>query len=71
MEKFYDPKQAILHSIADALGVPVEQFYGGDPALKTTTGEDDCLCVWRKIKTDDGRARALMALQSIADEEGI
>lgn len=71
MAKFDDPKRAILHSIADALGVRVEQFYGGDLALKASTGEDDCLRLWRKIGSDKGRARALKALQAIADEEAI
>ena len=71
MAKSDDPKRAILHNIADALGVSVEQFYGGDPALKMSTGEDECLRLWRKIGSDKGRAQALKALQAIADEEAI
>ena len=63
--------RAILHSIADVLGVPVEQFYGNDPAQKKSMGEEDCLRLWRKIGSDKGRAQALKALQAIADEEAI
>lgn len=70
-EKCDDPKLAILRSIADALGMSVEQFYGGDPALKTSASEDDCLRRWRRIRTDEGRARALKALQAIGDEEAV
>ena len=71
MAKSDDPRRGILHSIANALGVRVEQFYGSDLALKASAGEDDCLRLWRKIGSDKGRARALEALQAIADEEAI
>lgn len=71
MAKSDDPKRAILHNIADALGMRVEQFFGGDPALKTSAGEDECLRLWRKIGSDRGRAQALEALRAIADKEAI
>ena len=71
MAKSDDPKRAILHNIADVLGVPVEQFFGVDPVLKTSTSEEECLHLWRKIGSDKGRAQALKALQAIADEEAI
>ena len=71
MGKFDDPKRDVLHSIADALGVPVEQFYSDGPAPRTSTGEDDCLRLWSRIRTEEGRAQALEALQAIVDEEAI
>lgn len=65
MEKFAEPDRAILKRIAEALGVPVERFFGASPP----PGADECLDLWSRIKTEAGRRRALDALRTIVDEE--
>ncbi|MFK5600583.1 hypothetical protein ACFZ8E_26880 [Methylobacterium sp. HMF5984] len=65
MEKSADPQRAILRRIADKLGVPVEQFFTGNLPLDA----DDCLRLWLRIKTDEGRRQALEALRAIAEIE--
>ena len=69
MGKFDNPKPDLLRSIADALGVSVERFFVGNSPGDVASYTDDCLRLWSRIKTDEGRARALRALQAIADEE--
>jgi hypothetical protein len=59
------PNRATLERIADALGVPVEQLYAGSLPVDG----DACLRLWSRIRTDEGRRRALEALRVIADEE--
>lgn len=65
MEKYDEPARALLQQIADALGVPVEQFFGPSPSA----GADEILHLWSRIRTEAGRTRALEALQAIVDEE--
>jgi transcriptional regulator with XRE-family HTH domain len=65
MDNSAAPDRAILQRIADALGVPVERFFSDSlPA-----DADECLRLWDRIRTDEGRRRALEVLRTIADEE--
>jgi transcriptional regulator with XRE-family HTH domain len=65
MEKSAAPDRAILKRIAEALGVPVERFFSDSLPVNA----DECLYLWSRIRTAEGRLRALEALRSIADEE--
>lgn len=65
MTKSIEPERVKLKQIADALGVPVERFFGDI----ISSGVDECLLMWSKIKTPEGRLRALEALRAIADKE--
>ena len=60
-----EPNWATLQRIADALGVPVEQFLTG--ALPVDT--EECLRLCSMIKTEEGRRRAVEALRAIVDGE--
>ncbi|TXN76585.1 hypothetical protein FV228_00070 [Methylobacterium sp. WL18] len=65
MDNSAEPDRAILQRIADALGVPVEWFFTGSLPVDA----DECLHIWAKIRTEEGRRRALEALRTMADEE--
>lgn len=65
MEKSADPQRAVLRRIADKLGVPVEQFFTGN----LSSDADECLRLWLRIKTDEGRRKALEALRAVAELE--
>ena len=65
MAKPTEPDWAVLQRIADALGVPVERFFTGSLPVNA----DECLYLWSRITTEEGRLRALEALRSIADED--
>jgi transcriptional regulator with XRE-family HTH domain len=65
MEKSAEPDRAILKRIAEALDVPVERFFSDS----LTANADECLYLWSRIRTAEGRLRALEALRSIADED--
>lgn len=58
--------RAVLHRLADTLGIPVEQFFTGKPDLEGTAGADECLRLWFQIATEGGRQQALAALKAIA-----
>jgi transcriptional regulator with XRE-family HTH domain len=66
MAKPREPDRAVLQRIADALGVPVERFFTGSLPVSA----DECLYLWSRIRTAEGRLRALEALRAIAVEEG-
>ena len=59
------PTLEALRRIADALGVPVEQFF----SASSPVGADECLHLLFRIRTEAGRKRALGALRAIVDEE--
>jgi hypothetical protein len=59
----------ILERIATALGVPVEQFVTNDLRSETVPRADECLRLWFKIKTPEGRRRALESLRAIGESE--
>lgn len=65
MRESDEPTRAILQRIADSLDVPIERFFTDSMPLEA----EECLRLWFKIKTPDGRYRALEALRVIADEE--
>ena len=65
MRKFDEPTRALLQQIADALGVPVEQFFGAS----LFAGADEVLHLWSRIRTEAGRTRALEAMRAIVAEE--
>ena len=64
MNKPAEPGRAILQRIADDLGVPVEQFF----TSSVRSEADEYLRLWLRIKTQEGRLRALEAVRTIADE---
>ena len=57
----------VLQRIADALDVPVQRFFDE----RMPSDADECLRLWLKIKTQEGRHRALEALREIGNEEPI
>ena len=65
MDYSAEPDRAILQRIADALGMSVEQFFTGNLPVD----ESECLRLWNRIKTLEGRRRALEALRKIVDED--
>jgi transcriptional regulator with XRE-family HTH domain len=65
MDKSAEPDRAILKRIGEALGVPVERFFSDS----LPDNADECLYLWSRIRTAEGRLRALEALRSIADED--
>ncbi|MCJ2051039.1 hypothetical protein [Methylobacterium sp. J-070] len=65
MVRSAEPDRAALQRIADALGVPVERFFTDSLPVNA----DGCLYLWSRIRTAEGRQRALEALRAIADEE--
>lgn len=66
MGNFNDPRRALLHQIAEALGVPVERFFTGSMC----TDANECLRLWSRIRTEAGRRQALEALRAIIEREG-
>ncbi|MCJ2050666.1 hypothetical protein [Methylobacterium sp. J-070] len=67
MARSAEPDRATLQRIADALGVPVERFFTDSLPVYA----DECLNLWSRIKTVEGRLRALEALRTIADEDPV
>ena len=66
METFDTPAHALLRQIADALGVPVQRLFAGTSSAEPAASADECLQVWSRIRTDEGRQQALQALRAIA-----
>ncbi|KQO59049.1 hypothetical protein ASF24_12710 [Methylobacterium sp. Leaf86] len=56
---------ALLQRIAHEIGVPVQQFYNDSTPLDAS----ECLSLWFKIRTQEGRYRALQALRAIVEDE--
>lgn len=69
MRKFDEPDWATLHRLADALGVPVERFFAEKPPAGEAASTDECLRLWFKIETEEGRRQALEALRGVAERE--
>lgn len=67
MEYSDSSKHAALGQIADALGLPVEQFFANPPSMRAGMNSDECLRLWSEIQTDEGRRQALEVLQAIVD----
>lgn len=59
----------LLRRIADTLSIPVEQFFTDKPFPEAAARAEECLQLWSKIATEEGRQRALEALRSIAERE--
>ncbi|MCJ2065454.1 hypothetical protein MKK63_22470 [Methylobacterium sp. J-088] len=57
-----------LHVIAACLGIPVDSFFTGHEAAGRFVEVGQCLRLWDRIKTADGRRRALECLRELADE---
>ena len=69
MEKSNCPAQALLGRIADALGVPVENFLTKPPPEKVPATTEHCLRLWAEITTEAGKQQALQALRMIVIRE--
>ncbi|MCJ2063594.1 hypothetical protein MKK63_12855, partial [Methylobacterium sp. J-088] len=57
-----------LHAIAALLSMPADSFFDGYQAAEHFDGVGQCLRLWDRIKTADGRRRALECLRELADE---
>jgi hypothetical protein len=60
---------AALHRLAKVLDVPIERFFTGPPQPVSAVSADEYLRLWSRIKTPEGRLRALEALRVIAATE--
>lgn len=69
MSKPDDPSNARLHLIARILGVSVESF-SGEPPPGNLADTAEYLRLWKRIRTDAGRAAALAAVRKIVADEG-
>ncbi|WP_267428323.1 hypothetical protein [Methylobacterium sp. GC_Met_2] len=69
MNEHFKSGSAILDLIAAALDVPVERFFVSGSSAKTAAATDECLRLWDKITTDQGRLKALEALRLIVELE--
>lgn len=63
------PSRAVLHRLAHALGVPVERFFAGERDTDVVVSTDECLRLWSKIMTNEGKQQALAALKALAASE--
>lgn len=70
MEEVDEPRREVLGRLSNALGILREDFFVDVPHTSTTANAEECLRLWFKIATDDGRRQALEALRAIADTEG-
>lgn len=73
MDKFRLSSQALLQRLGDVLGIPIEHFFAANShngALAEPADTAECLRLWSKIQTAEGRRQALEALQLIARTEG-
>ncbi|GLS68185.1 hypothetical protein GCM10007890_01970 [Methylobacterium tardum] len=69
MNEMDKPDRATLRRLAEALGVPVEQFFKNAMSTEATADGDECLRLWLSIRTAEGRARALKMLREIVEEK--
>lgn len=69
MENDAKLKWAVLSRLASVLNVPVERFFADVPPPETDISADECLRLWSKIKTSEGRRQAMEALRVIAELE--
>lgn len=53
--------------IADALDVPVDYFYADSSVRGGGAGADECLRLWFRIVTPEGRRRALELLRVLSE----
>ncbi len=59
---------AKLTALAASLGIPVESFFADPEAAGRLAGASECARLWNRIKTAEGRRRALAYLHALADE---
>ena len=59
---------AKLAALAASLDVSVESFSADTEAAKHLAGASECVRLWDRIKTTEGRCRALAYLRELADE---
>jgi hypothetical protein len=69
MDDIDEREWAVLHKLAKVLDVPIERFFAGPPQPVSAISADECLRLWSRIKTPEGRLRALEALRVIAAGE--
>ena len=62
-----DAGMAKLHVMAAVLGIPIESFFDEHEEVGRLFESSECLRLWDKIKTADGRRRALECLRELAD----
>ena len=67
MDDLTDAPMVRLHAIAALLSIPTDNFFDGYQA-EHFDGVGQCLRLWDRIKTADGRRRALECLRELADE---
>lgn len=63
-----------LQQVADALGMPVEQFFAANAhsdVVAEAAETADCLDLWSRIRTAEGRRRVLDTLRVIVRAEGL
>ncbi|RZL19858.1 hypothetical protein [Methylobacterium sp. WL6] len=59
---------AKLSAMATSLGIPVESFFTDTEAAECLSGARECAELWGRIKTAEGRCRALAYLRELVDE---
>ncbi len=59
---------AKLTAMAASLNVSVESFFADTEAAKHLAWASECVRLWDRIKTAEGRRRALAYLRELADE---
>lgn len=57
-----------LTALAASLNVSVESFFADTEAAERLAGANECVRFWDRIKTVEGRRRALAYLRELADE---
>lgn len=61
-------RMAKLIALAASLGIPVESFFADAEAAERLAGASECARLWDRIRTAEGRRRALAYLHALADE---
>lgn len=64
-----DVSRFSLRRIADVLGVPVERFFTRERTSEGLDGAGECLNLWLRIRTPEGRRKALESLRAIVESE--
>lgn len=73
MEKVSASSRMLMKRLADALGIQIEHFFAENShncALAEPADTAECLRLWLKIRTVEGRCQALEALHLIVKTEG-
>ncbi|MCJ2059548.1 hypothetical protein MKL09_23780 [Methylobacterium sp. J-048] len=58
-----------LRTLSEILGIPVEHFFDGDLPADGIGDPNECLRLWSRIRTREGRERALTCLRTIVEDE--